>query len=392
MPETDGPGPVVLTDPASAGPVAPVPMPGGALRARGTYLITGGLGALGLSLAEYLAAHGAGALLLAGRSDPAPEAAARLDALRDRGTRVQTVRCDVADADALRAALDGARPDLPPLRGVVHAAGVLDDATIDTLTAGQVETVLAPKVGGVRALDAATAGDPLDFFVLFSSAAALVGNAGQAAYAAANSYLDAFAEARRRRGLPALSVQWGPFTEVGLAAGDRDRGDRLAERGMGGFPPAEAWPALARLLERDEPVAGYVPIDLRQWFDAFPGTAALKSWERLHAAALRGRDAGAAGGEFRDGLLRVPPEERAALVEAKVRELAGRVLRFDADRIGGDAPFKSLGLDSLMSLELRNRLEAAFGLRLSPTLLWTYGNPAALAGALCEQLSGEGSR
>ncbi|MEE1803371.1 type I polyketide synthase [Streptomyces sp. JV176] len=378
-------GKFVLTDPESVGAVAPVPLPDGRFRADATYLVTGGLGALGLSLAEFLADRGAGALALLGRSAPTADAERRLAALREAGTRVETVRCDVADERSLDAALRRVREEMPPLRGVFHAAGVLADATIDTLTPDRTAAVLAPKAVGARNLDAATSADPLDLFVLFSSAAALVGNAGQAAYAAANAYLDALAETRRARGLPALSVQWGPFTGIGLAASDERRGARLTERGMGGFPAHEAWPALTRMLEHDEPVVGYVPLDPAQWFDAYPDTAALPSWELLRAAADGGAAAPPSGG-LRDRLLSASPDARADIGEAAVRELAGRVLRLPPERVGPETPFKTLGLDSLMSLELRNRLEAAFGTTLSPTLLWTHGTVRALSGALVEEL------
>lgn len=379
-----GAGITVLVGPSTVDAVSAVALPGGRFRADGTYLITGGLGELGLSLARFMAGRGAGRLVLMGRSAPRGRAAGRLAGLRAAGAEVETVACDVADADALETALAALRTGPFPLRGVVHAAGLLADSTIRNLTSAQLDEVLAPKVAGAANLDAATADDPLDLFVLFSSAAALVGNAGQAAYAAGNAFMDALAEARRRRGRPGLSVQWGPFTGIGLAARDERRGDRLAERGMGGFPADEAWPALVRMLEGGDTVTGYVPIQLRQWFDAYPDTAALGSWRQLYAAS---RDSGgSSGGEFLAGLLRNTPEARLVPAEDKVRELAGRILRTDPARVEPDTPFKALGLDSLMGLELRNRLEAAFGLKLSPTLLWAYGTPRALAGALCGQL------
>ncbi|MFI2213278.1 SDR family NAD(P)-dependent oxidoreductase [Streptomyces sp. NPDC020141] len=377
---------VVVADPRSVTGAVPEPLPDGRPRANGTYLITGGLGALGLSLAEHLAGAGAGGLVLLGRSAPGAGAERRIQALRAAGTRVETARCDIGDRAALDAVLTRVRAELPPLRGVVHAAGVLDDATVTGVTSAQLDSVLTPKADGARHLDAATEGDPLDFFVLFSSAAALVGNPGQAVYAAGNAFLDAVAESRRRRGRTALSVQWGPFAGIGLAADAGGlRGARLAERGMGGITPEEAWPALLRLLERDETVVGQVPIDLRQWFDAYPDTAALPSWERL-AAARDGGPAAGSGAGLRARLRTAPPGDRAALVADAVRDLAGRVLRIDPAALDGGTPFKALGLDSLMSLELRNLLEAATGLKLSPTLLWSYGSPAALAGALAERL------
>src|SRR5690606_29970356 len=146
----------------------------------------------------------------------------------------------------------------------------------------------------------------------------------------------------------------------------------------------EAWPALLRMLERDTPVVGYVPLDLRRWFEAYPDTAALPSWRILHEAAGSGGEGGAAvtGGVLRDRILAAAEEARAGIAEDVVRELTGRVLRLAPGRIEPDAPFKALGLDSLMSLELRNRLEAAFGTRLSPTLLWAHDSVRALAGAL----------
>ncbi|MBL1100886.1 type I polyketide synthase [Streptomyces coffeae] len=378
---------LVLTDLGAVSHVAPEPLPGGRFRADGAYLITGGLGALGVSLAGFLAGLGAGTLVLAGRSAPSKETAAQLDSLRAAGTTIEVLRCDVADRAGLRQALDGLRDrGLPPLRGVVHAAGVVDDATISQITPRQLARVLRPKADGVRSLEAATAQDPLDFFVMFSSAATLVGNAGQAAYAAANAYLDAFAELRRRRGLPALSVQWGPFADVGLAARSEQAGARLGDRGMESFPVGEAWAALVRMLGQDRAVLGYVPIDLRRWFDAAPDTAALSAWRELYAG-LRDGAAVATGSAFLTALHQAPEKDRPALAEDKVRELAARVLRLAPERLDRDALFDSLGLDSLMSLELRNRLEAAFGMRLSPTLLWTYGTLRTLSKALADQIT-----
>ncbi|MFJ2767085.1 SDR family NAD(P)-dependent oxidoreductase [Streptomyces sp. NPDC087300] len=379
--------PHVLFDPATVESVAALPMPGGSFRSDGTYLITGGLGALGLSLARFLAENGAGSLLLVGRSAIQGDTAAQVAALRADGVLVRTARCDVTDLMELGRTLADARRELPPLRGVFHAAGVLSDATVSALTPQQTAEVVRPKVDGARNLQAVTADDPLDCFVLFSSAAGLFGNAGQAAYAAANAALDAFAEARRRRGLPALSVQWGPFSDIGLAAQDSLRGARLEERGMGGFPADEAWPALCRMLRRGEAVTGYVPLALRQWFDAYPDTAACGSWQELRVTVTQDNDRNASATELRARLAAAPMDERIALIEASVRELAARVLRLDQAAVGRESTFKSLGLDSLMSLELRNRLEAAFGLRLSPTLLWAYGAPKGLAKALGEQLS-----
>ncbi|GGQ16155.1 phthioceranic/hydroxyphthioceranic acid synthase [Streptomyces virginiae] len=377
-------GKFVLYGPQSVERVVADPLPYGRFRADGTYLITGGLGDLGLSLAEHLVERGATALALLGRSEPSPQAADRLAALRAAGARVSVVHADVADATSLDLALARVRAELPALRGVFHAAGVLSDAVVRNLDAADVARVLAPKVDGAAELDRLTADDPLDLFVLFSSAAGLVGNVGQSAYAAANTFMDALAVARRAAGRPALSVQWGTFDGIGLAARSTERGERLADRGMDGFEAAEAWRALESFLADGESVVGYVALDPRRWFETYPAAAGLPSWSLLRTT---GEPGAGSGGDFRQLLGGCPEEERHAMVEERVRQLAGRVLRLSADSIDRETPLKSLGLDSLMSLELRNRLEADLGLRLSPTLLWTYGALRPLAGALVERLA-----
>ncbi|MGC5664604.1 type I polyketide synthase [Micromonospora sp. WMMD723] len=378
---------LALTDPGTVTDVTPVPLPDGQFRADGKYLITGGLGELGLSFAEHLAERGAGALVLLGRSAPGTEAVRRIEGLRAQNVQVEIISCDVADARALDAALAGVRERFLPLRGVVHAAGVLADATVATLSERQVHAAVAVKLDGARHLDALTRDDPLDFFVLFSSVAGLFGNPGQAAYSAANAALDAFAEARRRSGRPATSIQWGPFAGIGLAAADQGRGARLASRGMAGVEPGSAWEMLTTLLDEDVPAAAYVDLELRRWFDACPETAALPSWRTLYELSRRDGAPAVADGDFLARLHGAPGDGRLQLAEAKVRELTGRVLRLDPGTIESNAAFKSLGLDSLLSLELRNRLESVFGLRLSPTTLWAHSSTHALAGALCQQLT-----
>lgn len=373
-------GKFVITTPESVDSLTPEPLREGRFRGDGTYLISGGLGALGLSLAEFMVERGAGGVALLGRSDPGPEANERLATLREVGAKVTVLRADVSDADALRRA----RSQLPPLRGVVHAAGLLDDATVSTLSAEQLERVLAPKVDGAVNLDAATTDDPLDFFVLFSSAAGLLGNAGQAAYAAANTFLDAFATRRRQEGRPALSLQWGPFEDVGLAAAEDLRGRRLDARGMLSFPVARAWQVLEDLLQRDAPVVSYAPIDHRLYLESHPEKAHVASFRGWHENAS---GSGGASSPLSERLHRAEAVDRPALLESEIRSLAGRVLGLAEEAVEPDTPFKALGLDSLMGLELRNRLEAATGVRLSPTLLWTYGTARALAEALAEQLS-----
>ncbi|MGG7517816.1 type I polyketide synthase [Allorhizobium undicola] len=381
-------GKFVLSAPETVTHVAPEPLRAGRYRADATYVISGGLGALGLSLAAHLVAHGAGSIALLGRSVPSAEAGEAIATMRAGGANVRSFAVDVGDRAALAGVLDTIRAEMTPIRGIVHAAGLLDDALIVNLTPDQVQRVLRPKVDGAIHLDQLTRQDPLDLFVLFSSAASLFGNAGQAIYASGNAFLDTLAERRRQEGLAALAVQWGPFAEIGLAAKDDIRGARLEERGMGSFTADEGWQALTRYLVEGEVAVGYVPLNLRQWFEAYPDTAAQASWHLLLEASRSGGQA-TGGQDFKLHLQSASEEERLALAEEKVRELAGRVLRLDPASFASDVPFKSLGLDSLMGLELRNRLEAAFGLKLSPTLLWTYGNARALSAVLCQRMFAE---
>lgn len=382
-------GKLVLRDPTTVTGVSPEPMPDGRFRRDGTYLITGGLGALGLSLAEFMSARGAGSLALLARSAPSDAASRRIDRLRADGTDVVTFQTDLTDAGQVGDTVAEIRAQRPPLRGVLHLAGALDDATILNLQESQLERVIGPKLHGALHLDELTDTEPLDLFVLFSSAATLIGNPGQAVYAAANAALDALAQRRRMRGRPGLSVQWGPFEDVGLAAQDGRRGSRLAARGLDGFAVGEAWEALAHFLAGSDPVLAYMPLNLRQWFDAYPQAAAQRSWAQLAALASNGEGGSGSGSELLDLLRRSSEEERLGVVESQVRELAADVLRLDLEVIAADVPFKALGLDSLMGLELRNRLESTFGLRLSPTLLWTHGTAHALSVALCELLNGD---
>ncbi|MFB9680615.1 SDR family NAD(P)-dependent oxidoreductase [Streptosporangium vulgare] len=334
------------------------------LRADGTYLVTGGLSGLGLAAAEGLVRQGARHLALMGRNEPGPDTRERIAALREEGVRVTVLAADVADAAALEAALDGLRAQGPPLRGVLHAAGVLRDRTITATDFDAVREVLRPKVDGTRNLHRLTCGDPLELFVLFSSAAGLLGSGGQAGYAAANAFLDGFAHWRRGQGLPATSVDWGVWSEIGLAARP-DRAGRLADRGMGSIDPASGLRILAGLLAESPAQVAVVPLDAPAWFAHNPGQ---ERWSIF---------AGLAGGHTATGPLSVTtPEE----LQRALTEWVAGVLRTSPAAIDPEVSLTRLGLDSLMAVELRNLLEARLGVRL-PT-------PAFLDGPTVAELAG----
>jgi len=352
----------------------------------GTWLVSGGLGGLGLSLAEDLSRRGLGALLLLGRSgvqagvqgEAQRQAIARMSA---RGTQVEVLAVDVADGLALEAALDEARTRLPPLRGVVHAAGVLEDGLINRQDADRYRKVLAPKIAGAWNLHRLTLDDPLDAFVLYGSASGTMGAPGQSAYAAGNTFLEGLAWARHQQGRPALCLAWGAFSEVGLAAAQGNRGDRIASGGVRSISPDEGLSHLWAALASEAVSVGVLPASLRQWIELMPQAAASP-----RVAAGAGQSTITQDDELRSRVRAARPEQRAAIVLAFVRQQLGTVLRTRPGSVDPARPLSDLGVDSLMGLELRNRLEAGLGERLESTLIWTHPTAEALAENLLGRL------
>ncbi|WP_437512392.1 SDR family NAD(P)-dependent oxidoreductase [Sorangium sp. So ce1099] len=350
------------------------------LRPAASYLITGGLGGLGLAVAEWMVSRGARHLVLLGRSGaatPAQQEAVRR--IESAGARVTIGAVDVASRAQLDAFFANVASGLPPLRGVVHAAGVLDDGLVAQQTLARFHRVMAPKALAAWHLHELTRDLPLDFFVLFSSAVSLIGSPGQANYAAANGVLDALAHHRRHRGLPALSVNWGPFSEVGLAAAESGRGARLEGRGLRSLRPQDGTAVLGRLLSSSSASAqvGIVPLDARQWIEFYPHLAGSPFWSDLIRAVKDG--ALRPGREMRESLAGASSGERRGIIERLVKSEIAQVLRSDVARIDVETPFRALGLDSLSGLELRNRLESKLGLSLPATLVWTYADVSTLS-------------
>ena len=355
------------------------------LWAEGTWLLTGGLGGLGLSLAGWLVERGVRHLVLAGRSGAArPEQREALARLAAAGATVEVAALDVSSGAEVHALLDRVEQRLPPIRGIVHAAMVLEDGTLREQRMDRVRAALAPKVLGAWNLHQATLDRDLDAFVLYSSVASTLGSPGQGNYMAGNAFLDALAHHRRGLGLPALSINWGAFTGVGGAAAQVNRGDRLAARGLEGMTPGEGERWLGELLGLDTTQVTVAKLDARQWVEFHPQVAGSR-WLSELARAGSTAQAGASAG-LRGSLSAAGPGERPALVAAFVRRQAALVLRLEPERVDVHAPLKSLGVDSLMGLELRNRLEAGLELTLPATLIWNHPNVAALTRHLVDCL------
>ena len=354
--------------------------------ADGSYLITGGLGHVGLATARALAQRGARHLLLLGRSAPDAAAEAELQALRGRGCTVHVASVDVSDRRALGAALAKARETMPALRGIVHAAGVLDDALLERQDLPRLARALAPKLDAARHLDALTAGDTLDFFVVYSAGAGWLGPAGQAAYAAANAALDAFALARHASGRPTLAVAWGRWAG-GMAAGN----DAIwAANGVETIDAAQAFDALFDLLSRNAPQAALLPMN---WSRFLPTLGAgdpvlfFAQVERTSPKAARATATPAGG--WAAELAATPAEQRCAALRRRIETVVRRVVGIAASQaVDPRTPLRELGMDSLMTVELRNAIGSAADLSLPTTLVFDYPTLDALTTFLLDRLPG----
>ncbi|WP_159001608.1 SDR family NAD(P)-dependent oxidoreductase, partial [Streptomyces sp. SBT349] len=345
----------------------------------GTVLITGGTGTLGALVARHLVAeHGVRHLLLTSRSGPnAPGAAELRDELADAGAEVAVVACDAADRGALADVLTGI-PAAHPLTAVVHTAGVLDDGLIDALTEEQLERVLRPKVDAAVNLHELTRGADLAAFVLFSSSSGVFGGPGQANYAAANAFLDALARHRRDQGLPAVSLAWGLWGEASGMTRHLSREDRarMARSGVVPFSNKQGLGMLDAALALDEPLVLPMQLDMAA-LRAQAGSGVLPAFMRrlVRAPARRAAAGGAEPGD--SSLVRrlagLPDNRREQALTDLVRGHVSVVLGHSgADAIEVGRGFKDLGIDSLIAVELRNRLNAATGLRLPATIVFDY--------------------
>ncbi|MFF5854539.1 SDR family NAD(P)-dependent oxidoreductase [Streptomyces sp. NPDC012751] len=347
----------------------------------GAVLVTGGTGALGRLVARHLVtAHGAERLVLLSRSGPAaPGATALTEELTALGARVTVVACDAADRAALARVLDA-----HPVSAVVHTAGVLADAVLTSLTPERLDTVLRPKLDAAWNLHELTRERPLTAFVLFSSAAGLLGSPGQAGYAAGNAFLDALAAHRRGLGLPAVSLAWGAWAGSGGMA-DRLDGTDARRIASGGVLPLDAEAGLALFdtaAGRDEPVLLPARLDLapREAARVAPPLRSL-----VRTPRRTGPGASAAASALRRELAALSPEDGTERLLRLVREEARAVL--GTEEFDDGLPFKDLGFDSLTAVEFRNRLNGATGLRLTATLVFDHPTPAALAGHLAAELA-----
>ncbi len=368
-----------------------------------TYLITGGLGGLGLLVARWLIERGAQHLLLIGRSQPTPEVQIQLETLSELGANIRFAQVDVAEQSAVAAVL-ATISATHPLRGIIHAAGVVDDGVLLQQDWKRMRAVLRPKILGTLSLHSLTAKQPLDFFVLFSSATALVGNQGQASYAAANAFLDGFAHYRRANKLPGLSINWGVWAGIGIAAGDKVE-QRMKMTGLEAITIDQGIAALDSLLSatlyHHEDVAipaqiGVVPVQWERFLQQFPvgNEPALFADLPTHIQSRRpeqqlGKTVAPSATTFRQQLEKVPVGDRLEQLTTFIRRQIAQLLGLPQGTLPQiDQGFFQLGMDSLMSLELRKHLQTNLDCSLPATLTFNYPTIQGLVDHLAKEILG----
>ena len=328
-------------------------------RGDATYLITGGAGGFGLSVAEWIATHGGRHIVLMSRSGPAPEAQDTIDRLRSTGITISDLRGDVASAADVTRVVESI-PAAWPLKGIFHAAMVIDDEFVAKQDDERVRRVLAPKMAGAWNLHVATNGQPLEHFVCFSSFSNVIGVPKQASYNAGNAFLDQLAHYRRAQGLPALAVNFGALLGAGFVERDRQTGVALATLGLGAFQLDEALQALERLLFVDGAQAAAARVDWNAVLRLSPLAGTSATYHALLSASREEESRGTLVARLRVAT----HDHRARLVQDFIVAQVAGVFGMTEDRIDRAASLTTLGLDSLMILELTNRVEREVGLRI----------------------------
>ncbi len=343
-----------------------------------TILITGGLGALGLKVAAWLIAKGARYLLLAGRTAPKVEAQALIQKLGQAGAKIVVAQGDVANEAEAAVVLDHiAQHHLPPLKGIIHAAGVLDDGVLLQQSWPRFANVLAPKMKGAWNLHVLTQELPLDFFVLFSSIAAVFNSPGQSNYAAANAFLDGLAHYRQSLGLPALSLNWGPWAEAGMAVENRAR---RANTGLEAIAPDQGLQAFEEALKKSAAQLIVAPIEWAKFLQQFHGVAMPPLLEVMAQTAPQVAREKTTTAALLQALEAAPPKARYDLLLAELSAMAVKTLGLPGhEALDPQKPLSATGLDSLMAVELRNALNHALGRSLPASLLFDYPTLASLA-------------
>ena len=357
-----------------------------------TYVISGGLGGFGLAIARWLVEKGAGHIvLMSRRGTPTVENQPEFDALRESGADIVVFKGDVSIEEDVRRMLGEIREKLPPLRGVVHAAMVLDDSPVATMSTEQFRTAVSPKIAGAWNLHQLTIEDKLDFFVMLASATSLLGAKGQGSYAAANHFLDALAPYRRSLGLPALTIDWGAIGEVGYLSRHPVVMQHLNSHGIEDVSPAEATEALEHALRLGVTQMAAMRVDWARYASIDEASVVVRKSKRL-ADFLSAEQTGTHNtpvnrGSLMSLLSSAEPAQRQALVERHVVEQVARVLGTSVQKVDPSLRLTEMGVDSLMAVELQTIVKRDFGVPLPLAVLLEGGSAAQLTARVLEQLA-----
>jgi len=362
------------------------------IRHDATYVVTGGTRGFGLELAKWLVEQGARHLALISRGGASGDDVKQArTVMQSQGVQVMVEAVDVADAAQVRRFWQRLQAAMPPVRGVIHGAMVLDDGLLTSLTAERFRQVMAPKILGALHLHEVTAETPLDFFVMLSSVASLAGNPGQGNYAAANAFLDGFAHYRRALGLPALTINWGALAEVGVVARNSPLEELLANSGIRTMHVAHALQALGRVLQCNMPQIGVFQVDWKRWQANRSAGSSAALFKTVLAEHATGPDAGVMDvrQRFLHQLSVLEPHERKDTMEHLLAGELARILQVPPSEIDYQQNVMHLGVDSLMAVELQTALQSNFALRVSAMELIRGLSVAQLASRLLASMAEE---
>ncbi|AOY83395.1 type I polyketide synthase [Moorena producens JHB] len=354
------------------------------IQAEASYLITGGLGALGLEVAQWMVKEGARNIVLTGRSAPKEAAQKTIRELETAGASVNVLLGDVStQEDVTKIFQQMVEASLPPLKGVIHAAGVLDDGVLQKMSWERFTKVMAPKVSGTWYLHQLTQDLPLDFFVCFSSMASMLGNYGQGNYAAANGFMDAIAHYRRGQGLPGLSINWGAWATAGMAARlAREHQNRMQSSGVVAIDPESGMQALGSLLSGSQSQVGVFPVNWPEFFRQMPGMAKLPFLEAFTTKSVEQSQ--------KDRILEqlnvASDREQEKLLTSYLQSRVAHFMGMTLSQIELEKSLTVMGLDSLMAVELRNQIQTELAVDIPATRFMEGITIIALATEIKQQL------
>ncbi|PAM93752.1 hypothetical protein B4N84_15870 [Flavobacterium sp. IR1] len=349
-----------------------------------TYLITGGLGALGIITADWMSKNGAKHIVLTGRKAPSETTKKAIEEIKASGCEVVIKLGDVANYTQIKDIIEQVRKEMPPLKGIIHSAGVLEDGGIANMNESKFIIPLQSKVDGGWFLHQLTLEDDLKYFVLFSSFAVTLGSVGQANYVAANAFLDGLARLRKQQNKPATSINWGPIADVGLAAAEDIRGKRLENEGLVGFSKTDCEEVLSIAFSNDFTEIGAVFFNAALWMETYPSYRKYKVMDDLAGETIENQASTVKESLVKQLIASGSIMGAQHMIETQLQQILSVVLKTSSNKINIDTPFSSLGVDSMMAVQIRSYIEKLLGISITVSTLWKYPKVRLLADYILE--------